>query len=124
MADEARPLTDEERAELEARRAEKAAREERERAARERAELEALRAQKAQAQQAASAPRQPASTRAAQQPVHRATAEEQRIREQRERGARLMEPDDDLRMPLGQKIVLAVIGVAVALIVVMTFLTH
>ena len=49
MADEARPLSDDERAELEALRAEKAARLQREQDARERAELEALRAeQKAQ----------------------------------------------------------------------------
>ena len=111
MADEARPLSDEERAELEALRAEKAAREERARAARERAELEALRAE--QAQQARSTAVRPASD----------AAQDERIREQRERGARLMEPDDDLNMPKGQKIVLAVIALLVVIVLVMTFLT-
>ena len=100
MADEVRPLSDEERAELEALRAEKAAREERERVARERAELEALRSESAQQ-------RQPAKREAAATAARAAAAEEdRRIREQRERGAKLMEPDDDLRMPLGQKLVL------------------
>lgn len=46
MTDQNTPLTDEERAELEALRAEKARREEEERARRERAELEALRAER------------------------------------------------------------------------------
>ena len=53
MADgDARPLTDEERAELEALRAEKAHREEQERARRERAELEALRAERCEVEEA------------------------------------------------------------------------
>lgn len=95
MADNA-GLTDEERAELEQLRAEKAAREQAERDARdaaERAELERLRAQRAQGE----------AERAAQ--ARDAAA--------RERGRKLMEPDDDLKMPLGQKIViLAVVGVA------------
>ena len=51
MADEVVPLTDEERAELEALRAEKAARIQAEQAARERAELEALRNESARAAQ-------------------------------------------------------------------------
>ena len=56
MADQdTAPLTDEERAELEALRAEKAAREEAERARRERAELEALRAEAKAAEQPAAA---------------------------------------------------------------------
>ena len=33
-----------------------------------------------------------------------------------------MEPDDDLRMPMGQKIVLAVLALLVGIIVVMHFL--
>ena len=49
VENDARPLTDDERAELEALRAEKARREEAERARRERAELEALRAERAAA---------------------------------------------------------------------------
>lgn len=50
MTDQNTPLSDEERAELEALRAEKARREEEERARMERAELEALRAERAAAQ--------------------------------------------------------------------------
>lgn len=116
MAEEARPLSDEERAELEALRAEKAAREERERAARERAELEELRAQRSNATKT--------SDRAAAERARReATAEDLRIREARERGAKLMEPDDDLRMPVGQKIVLAVLALLVGIVVFMTFVT-
>lgn len=106
MADEALPLTDDERAELEALRAEKAARE--------RAELEELRASHTAAAQPA--------TQAAPRPQSAPSAEDQRIREARERGSKLMEPDDDLRMPLGQKIVLAVLAVVVVIIVIMQFL--
>ena len=126
MAD-AQPLTDEERAELESLRAEKAAREERERAARERAELEALRAERAQTQaQPAQAQGQPAAqrTQTQRQPRRTEDAEDRRIREARERGARLMEPDDDLRMPKGQKIVLAVIALLVVIYLAMTFFTR
>ncbi|MBR1830657.1 MAG: hypothetical protein IJ781_14365, partial [Atopobiaceae bacterium] len=50
------------------------------------------------------------------------TEDDRRIREARERGAKLMEPDDDLRMPVGQKIVLAVLALLVGIIVVMHFL--
>ncbi|MBM6773973.1 hypothetical protein [Olsenella profusa] len=85
-------LTDEERAELEQLRAEKAARESAARDAAERAELERLRAQRAASEQE--------------------RAVEERDAAARERGRRLMQPDEDLRMPLGQKIViLAVVGV-------------
>ena len=55
------PLTDDERAELEALRAEKARREEAERARRERAELEALRAEQARAEAAETAAPEPAT---------------------------------------------------------------
>ena len=87
-------LTDQERAELEELRAEKAARAQAARDAAERAELERLRAQRAEGEAA------------------RAAA--QRDAEARERGRKLMQPDeDDLRMPLGQKIViLAIVGIA------------
>ena len=93
MADNSE-LSDEERAELEALRAEKAAREQQERAAAERAELERLRQQ-----------------RAASEAEREAQLREAKARE---RGRALMEPDeDDLKMPLGQKIViLAIVGVA------------
>ncbi len=88
-------LTDEERAELEQLRAEKAARESAARDAAERAELERLRAQRAASEQERAAERRDAAAR--------------------ERGRRLMQPDDEeLRMPLGQKVViLAVVGVVV-----------
>lgn len=111
MSQDAAPLSEQERAELEALRAEKAEREAREQAARERAELEALRSERARAQQTQRAATRPAPT-----------DEDRRIAEARERGAKLMEPDDDLRMPMGQKIVLAVIGLLVALIAIMHFL--
>ena len=93
MADDT-GLTDEERAELEQLRAEKAARQQAEKDAAERAELERLRAQRAadEAERAARA------------------RDEQALARARAR----REPDeDDLRMPLGQKIViLAIVGVA------------
>ncbi len=109
MADEASPLTDDERAELEALRAE--------RAARERAELEALRAERE------TAARQEAAAQQSAARAQRASAEEdRRIREARERGAKLMEPDDDLRMPLGQKITLAVLALGVLIVIVMNLL--
>ena len=117
MADEVAPLTDEERAELEALRAEKAARIQAEQAARERAELEALRNESARAVRPSNqAPaQQRTTTRRAADP------EDERIREARERGAKLMEPGDDLRMPMGQKIVL---GVLALLVVIILFMTH
>ena len=117
MADDVQPLSSEERAELEALRAEKAAREERERAMRERAELEALRAE-----QTDTASERQASPVSGQQPRRKATEEDLRIKEARERGAKLMEPDDDLRMPLGQKVVLGVLALLVLIVVIMTFL--
>ena len=86
-------LTDEERAELEQLRAEKAERERAARDAAERAELERLRSERARS----------------------AAEREQDARdaEARARGRALMEPDDDdLKMPLGQKVViLAVVAI-------------
>ena len=78
MTDQNTPLSDEERAELEALRAEKARREEEERARKERAELEALRAEQAAAgapasQKPAAAPkprRAPAPQEPAVDPEH------------------------------------------------------
>ena len=87
-------LSDAERAELEALLAEKAAREKEQAEAAQRAELEALREEKRQAELDAQAQAREAAAR--------------------ERGRALMEPDEDLNMPLGQKIVLA----AVALLVI------
>ena len=93
-------LTAEERAELEELRREKAAREEAQAAARERAELEQLKAERERYE------------------TERATDEH--IAQVRAQGRQLMEPDEDdedIRMPLGQKIVLLVIfGLAAALL--------
>ena len=88
MAVDDAALTEDERAELEQLRAEKAAREEAERARQERAELERLRA-------------------------------ERQARTEEERARSLMEPGDDLSMPVGQKIVLAGVAIAVLLAVLM-----
>ena len=93
MADET-PLTDEEREELRRLRAEKAARERAQHEAAQKAELERLRAEKAEAE--------------------RDALDAQR----RERAREYMEPDDDLKMPLGQKIVLLALAVIVALFVI------
>lgn len=87
------PLTDEERAELERLRAEKAAREQAARNAAQKAELESLRAEQAEAEQMA------------------------RDAERRERAREYMEPDEDLKMPLGQKLVLLVLAIIVAVFV-------
>ena len=123
MGQESQPLTDEERAELEQLRAERAARLAEEQAMRERAELEALRAERSEVEAGRAvsrpAPAAQGSPSAARPTV--SAAERERIRrdaEARERGRRLMEPDDDLSMPLGQKIVL----LAVALICVAVLL--
>lgn len=95
-------LTDDERRELEELRAEKAARAEREKEARERAELERLRSEKAQDE--------------------REAAREARDEAQRERGRKMMEPDEDLHMPLGQKIVIfAVAAIAAAFVLASIF---
>lgn len=102
MADNA-GLTDEERAELEQLRAEKEAREQASRDAAERAELERLRAQRA-------------CSEAERDQIAREAAA-------RERGRKLMEPDeDDLRMPLGQKVVILVVAVAIVVFVAATVL--
>ena len=98
-------LTQAEREELEQLRAEKAAREAAAAKAAERAELEALRAERADAQA---------------QAMKRAVAREQAAQQAAdlERARKLMEPDDDeLKMPIGQKIViLAVFGIAVVFV--------
>ena len=97
-------LTQAEREELEQLRAEKAAREAAAAKAAERAELEALRAERADAQ-AQARKRAVAREQAAQQAADL------------ERARKLMEPDDELKMPIGQKIViLAVFGIAVVFV--------
>ena len=104
MSENTQVLSAEERAELEQLRAEKAAREQAARDRAERAELERLKAERDR---------------------KRAEAEKDaHARELRERNAKLMEPDDDLRMPVGQKVVLAVVFVAVVAIVCVMLFTH
>lgn len=116
MADQnSTPLTDEERAELEALRAEKAAREEAERARKERAELEALRAESKKAEQAESAPA-PAPA-PAPQPKRQAPAPRPADHEPRTFGQRMVmtpeETDDDgiPKMPPAQKIIILIVMV-------------
>ena len=98
MADDPQGLSDEERAELEQLRAEKAKRDAAARAQSERAELERLKRE--------------------QRRVDERAAADERTRKIRERNAKLMEPDDDLRMPLGQKIVLLAVLALVVIIVI------
>ena len=112
MADQnSTPLTDEERAELEAMRAEKAAREEAERARKERAELEALRAESKKAEQAEFAPAP------APQPKRQTPAPRPADHEPRTFGQRMVmtpeETDDDgiPKMPPAQKIIILIVMV-------------
>ena len=125
-APQAAALTDEERAELEALRAEK-----------ERRELEELRAEKARAVQAeAHAQAESAAAhedvqlaaaqqRAARQAAQREAEQIRRIQEQRAKGRALMEPDEDdedIKMPLGQKIVIATVVILAVIFVVSQFI--
>lgn len=117
MAQDDAPLTDAEREELEQLRAEKARRE--------REELDELREEKAAASEARPPQGEPTP---AEQPrertrrVRTVTPEEaaqiEHDREVRARNAKLMEPDDDLNMPIGQKIVLVGVIVAAAIALV------
>ena len=126
MAD-SQPLTEEERAELEALRAEKAAREQAARDAAERAELEALRAEQAAAEAApapVSAPA-PAPQPAAQPtPQPAPDAVDAEIAAARARGRELMEPDDDLNMPLPQKVLIVFFVLVFAYGIYRMFLAH
>ena len=125
-APQAAALTDAERAELETLRAEK-----------ERRELEALRAEKthaaqaaAQAEAEAAAAEEDAQLVAAQQRAARKAAQQEaeqirRIQEQRAKGRALMEPDEDdedIRMPLGQKIVIGTVVILAVIFVVSQFI--
>lgn len=105
-------LTEAERAELEQLRAEKAQREQEAAAAKERAELEALRAEKA-----AAATAKAKADAAAQEAAKEAELDE-RDAARRERAREIMEPDDDLKMPLAQKLVLVAIAILIAWFVV------
>ena len=131
---QAAALTDAERAELEALRAEKERRElEALRAEKERRELEALRAEKtraAQAEAAVQAEVDAAAESAAQQRAARKAAQQEaeqirRIQEQRAKGRALMEPDEDdedIKMPLGQKIVIGTVVILAVIFVVSQFI--
>ena len=137
-APQAAALTDAERAELEALRAEKERRElEALRAEKERAELETLRAEKTRAVQAeaqeqaeAAAAAEEAQLVAAQQRAARQAAQQEaeqirRIQEQRAKGRALMEPDEDdedIKMPLGQKIVIGTVVILAVIFVVTQFI--
>ena len=130
-------LTDAERVELEALRAEKERRElEALRAEKERAELEALRAEKTRAAQAgaqaeaeAAAAEDAQLVAAQQRAAHQAAQQEaeqiRRIQEQRAKGRALMEPDEDdedIKMPLGQKIVIGTVVILAVIFVVSQFI--
>ena len=145
-APQAAALTDAERAELEALRAEKERRElealraEKERrelealrAEKERRELEALRAEKTRAAQAEAAVQaevdaaveSEAQQRAARQAVQQEAEQIRRIQEQRAKGRALMEPDEDdedIKMPLGQKIVIGTVVILAVIFVVSQFI--
>ena len=122
---QAAALTDAERAELEALRAEK-----------ERRELEALRAEKTRAAQAeaqaeaeAAAAEDAQLVAAQQRAAHQAAQQEaeqiRRIQEQRAKGRALMEPDEDdedIKMPLGQKIVIGTVVILAVIFVVSQFI--
>ena len=104
----------------------------------ERAELEALRAEKtravqaeAQAQaEAEAAAAEDAQLVAAQQRAARKAAQQEaeqirRIQEQRAKGRALMEPDEDdedIKMPLGQKIVIGTVVILAVIFVVSQFI--
>lgn len=133
-APQAAALTDAERAELEALRAEKERRElEALRAEKERAELETLRAEKIRAAQAEAAVQaevdavaeSEAQQRAARQAAQQEAEQMRRIQEQRAKGRALMEPDEDdedIKMPLGQKIVIGTVVILAVIFVVSQFI--
>lgn len=112
MSDEDRPLTDEERAELEELRAERERQRQAEQDRRDREELERLRAERearqnpAQGQGAAGTERR---TRRVRTVTPEEAAQIEHDRQVRERNAKLMEPGDDLSMPVGQKVALVAI---------------
>ncbi len=133
-APQAAALTDAERAELEALRAEKERAElEALRAEKDRRELEALRAEKIRAAQAEAATQaevdaaveSEAQQRAARQAAQQEAEQIRRIQEQRAKGRALMEPDEDdedIRMPLGQKIVIGTVVILAVIFVVSQFI--
>lgn len=133
-APQAAALTDAERAELEALRAEKERRElEALRAEKDRRELESLRAEKTRAAQAEAATQaevdaaveSEAQQRAVRQAAQQEAEQIRRIQEQRAKGRALMEPDEDdedIKMPLGQKIVIGTVVILAVIFVVSQFI--
>ncbi len=133
-APQAAALTDAERAELEALRAEKERRElEALRAEKDRRELESLRAEKTRAAQAEAATQaevdaaveSEAQQRAARKAAQQEAEQIRRIQEQRAKGRALMEPDEDdedIKMPLGQKIVIGTVVILAVIFVVSQFI--
>ena len=136
-APQAAALTDAERAELEALRAEKERRElEALRAEKDRRELESLRAEKTRAAQVEALAQVEADAaedaqlvadqqRAARQAVQQEAEQIRRIQEQRAKGRALMEPDEDdedIKMPLGQKIVIGTVVILAVIFVVSQFI--
>ena len=133
-APQAAALTDAERAELEALRAEKERRElEALRAEKDRRELESLRAEKTRAAQAEAATQaevdaaveSEAQQRAARKAAQQESEQIRRIQEQRAKGRALMEPDEDdedIKMPLGQKIVIGTVVILAVIFVVSQFI--
>lgn len=131
---QAAALTDAERAELEVLRAEKERAElEALRAEKERAELETLRAEKTRAAQAEAAVQaevdavaeSEAQQRATRQAAQQEAEQVRRIQEQRAKGRALMEPDEDdedIKMPLGQKIVIGTVVILAVIFVVSQFI--
>lgn len=94
MADSQTGLSEEERAELERLRAEKASREQAAAEAAQRSELERLRREQAEAEA------------------------DERDAARRERAREYMEPDEDLKMPAAQKLVLALLALVIVAFVV------
>ena len=99
----------------------------------ERAELETLRAEKTRAAQAEAAVQaevdavaeSEAQQRAARQAAQQEAEQMRRIQEQRAKGRALMEPDEDdedIKMPLGQKIVIGTVVILAVIFVVSQFI--
>ena len=100
MSDDMHTLSEDERAELERLRQEKKLREAQAQAAAERAEAQA-------------------------KSIEQERKEAEHIAEVRARGAKLMQPDeDDLRMPIGQKIVIISVVLLAILFFITTFVVH
>lgn len=94
MSENGSPLSDEERAELERLRAEKATRDRAAADAAKRAELERLRREQREAER------------------------DERDARRREQARDIMEPDEDLKMPLAQKLVLLFVAIIIGWFVV------